>query len=367
MARSRSPAGKPDAFSAEDLKDLEGGRMILKCTNRDRYVVLIQATVRDTRLSFKARGILAFLLSHPDNWKPNIRHLENSSEKDGRDSIAAGIKELIAHGYARRVTTRDARGRIESKELQVSETPIFGQLKPVDRPETGFPVEAPAGDRSPQTAIPIQVPTNPETAIPFEVDDLPKTALRYQAEPRTAFPEAVYPEQANPQLLSIEETKHQPTKEGTKETPQAPRAAAGPPAAQPTSAAAGGGDPKNAAKPSTTTTAAWSPAGVGEWLTSFRQATAPEVDFVLGELAKKSPQEIKNPNAYADRCLTSLRASEAQRRETEHRLALSAEPTGDHCVHGANNSACPQCRNAAEEAKERIREMVAALAGKKSA
>jgi hypothetical protein len=372
MARNRNAPARADAFSAGDLQDLEDGRMILRCATRDRYVVLLQATVRDRTLSFKARGILAFLLSHPDNWKFNLKHIEASSDRDGRDSIASGIKELISAGYARRVTTRAANGQIESKELQVAEEPVFRQLKTVAtakaKQEMAFPFEARTTTGSPQTGFPIQAATDPETDIPFEVDEPLQTGFPNQAEPQTAEPDTAFPEQAKPQLISTELTEQVVKKDELKETPPNPQtAAAQPSTAKPHSAAAkAGGVSKTAAKPGTG--AGWTATGVGEWLTAHRRATPDEVAFVLGELAKKPADEIKTPNAYADRCLRSLRASEAQRRRTESLLALSyQDPPGEPCAHGGNNASCAQCSAAAEEARLRIREMVAALAAKQSA
>ena len=52
----------------------------------------------DERLSWKAKGLLACLLSKKDNWKINKKELENIS-KDGRDSITNAINELEKYGY----------------------------------------------------------------------------------------------------------------------------------------------------------------------------------------------------------------------------------------------------------------------------
>ena len=56
-------------FSSADVGDLESGSLIVHCTSRDRCVTVLQTTARDANLSFKARGILVYLMSLPSNWK----------------------------------------------------------------------------------------------------------------------------------------------------------------------------------------------------------------------------------------------------------------------------------------------------------
>ena len=54
--------------------------------------------LRDSRLSFKARGLLAMVLSNTEDWVVSADRL--ATEKDGRDSIRNGLRELKELGYA---------------------------------------------------------------------------------------------------------------------------------------------------------------------------------------------------------------------------------------------------------------------------
>ena len=71
--------------------------------------------IQDPRLSFKATGILTFLLSLPDKWRTDAERLskaKNSGGKarEGRDAIQAGLRELEDAGYLVRRKYQDERG-----------------------------------------------------------------------------------------------------------------------------------------------------------------------------------------------------------------------------------------------------------------
>jgi len=72
------------------------------------FAQIANEALRDKRLSFKARGILALVLSHSGEWTAPMRWLESQSEHDGRASIQAGLNELTDLGY--RVVTRERQG-----------------------------------------------------------------------------------------------------------------------------------------------------------------------------------------------------------------------------------------------------------------
>lgn len=87
---------------------------IIRAPRRVRYSVISTIAIEDRRLSFKARGLLCYLLSKPDNWTIRTGELVNASEADGRDAVRAGLLELRSAGYLVFVKKRDGAGRISS-------------------------------------------------------------------------------------------------------------------------------------------------------------------------------------------------------------------------------------------------------------
>lgn len=72
------------------------------------FTQLPNAWLRDNRLSFRARGLLALLMSHkPGEFKVTIKALANDNP-EGLDALRVAVQELEKQGYLRRY--RKARG-----------------------------------------------------------------------------------------------------------------------------------------------------------------------------------------------------------------------------------------------------------------
>ena len=100
---------------------------VIRVVKRPSSFVTIDKTfLEDSRLSFKAKGILAYLLSKPDNWKVIVANLVNYSS-DGKASVYAGLKELKEYGYYKKIAVRDKVGVIshwESTVYEVANVPL---------------------------------------------------------------------------------------------------------------------------------------------------------------------------------------------------------------------------------------------------
>lgn len=62
------------------------------------YTIISNGVLRNSELSFRARGILASILSRPDNWRTTADSLARES-KEGRTAILTSLKELENAGY----------------------------------------------------------------------------------------------------------------------------------------------------------------------------------------------------------------------------------------------------------------------------
>jgi hypothetical protein len=67
----------------------------------DHFTQIPNAWLRDERLSFKARGLLASLLSHTPEWSLTIEWLA-AHNPEGREALRSAVAELELHGYLRR-------------------------------------------------------------------------------------------------------------------------------------------------------------------------------------------------------------------------------------------------------------------------
>lgn len=131
---------------------------IVRAPRRNRFVIIDQNAIEDSRLSWAARGLLGYLLSRPDDWRVMVSDLRKRGDL-GRDGIYRLLKELRNAGYVQFVRSRDQQGRIRGGTYIVQEVPASPHP---DLPET---VE-------PDTAVP--GPVNPE-ALPNTDIDLRRT------------------------------------------------------------------------------------------------------------------------------------------------------------------------------------------------
>lgn len=86
------------------------------------FVVLDKSCLNDTRLKWRSKGLHAYLLSLPDNWKINMTDLTNRAI-DGREGLRAAMHDLIRAGYVRRNRTRNEDGTMGGWEYVVYEVP----------------------------------------------------------------------------------------------------------------------------------------------------------------------------------------------------------------------------------------------------
>jgi hypothetical protein len=113
----------------------------IRVQHSKNYTVIANAAIRDSRLSFKARGLHHLLLSYPDGWKVSIEHLSTQSEMDGETAVRTGLQELERLGYLTREQVRE-KGKIVGYESTIREVPSENPPAPKNRrskPQVDFP------------------------------------------------------------------------------------------------------------------------------------------------------------------------------------------------------------------------------------
>lgn len=152
------------------------------------YLMIAKETIRDSSISLAARGLLAFMLSQPDDWDFNVRHLATNAGVN-KDTVAKILRELMDAGYVSRQACR-VLGKYRTRYL-VYEHPT-SRMAPVAPAES--PVRKSRTGGSP-VRIHLSGDTGPVNTCPVEPDILntPETEDREtEGEPR-ALPTAKEP------------------------------------------------------------------------------------------------------------------------------------------------------------------------------
>lgn len=89
---------------------------------RTDFSVIDNHVFKDKDLSLKAKGLLATILSLPDDWKYSIEGLTSLSN-DGTTSVTSALNELIQRGYIIRSQSNDEYGRFNGYIYDIYEKP----------------------------------------------------------------------------------------------------------------------------------------------------------------------------------------------------------------------------------------------------
>ena len=79
---------------------------IIRVEKNSNYVVMNRTALQDKGLSWKAKGIMAHMLSMPDDWVFYMSEILKYST-DGEASFRSGFKELSDKGYVKRYPVRE--------------------------------------------------------------------------------------------------------------------------------------------------------------------------------------------------------------------------------------------------------------------
>lgn len=89
---------------------------------KEHYTVIRNDVLRDETISFRARGVLTYILSNVDNWRTDANTMSRKT-KEGRQAIQTAINELRDAGYIESKKRQDPETGRWITEVKVFDTP----------------------------------------------------------------------------------------------------------------------------------------------------------------------------------------------------------------------------------------------------
>lgn len=95
---------------------------IIRVQKSSNYSMIHNGVLNDKELSFRARGIAAFLLSKPDGWRINSAEIQNFGP-EGRKAVLSALRELKDRGYLHHRKYQEKDTGYWKTETMLMETP----------------------------------------------------------------------------------------------------------------------------------------------------------------------------------------------------------------------------------------------------
>ncbi|MCG2585832.1 hypothetical protein [Massilia sp. TS11] len=127
--------------------------VIVRRKLRTNFTVLDNAVISDCRLSWKALGLLTYLLHLPPDFRLRLKHLA-AQRPTGRDATRSGLQELQEVGYLSIRFERHPSGTFSCTTWHVTDVPFSveaNELPPKsENPNTDAPVTGNPDSRKPK-------------------------------------------------------------------------------------------------------------------------------------------------------------------------------------------------------------------------
>jgi hypothetical protein len=179
-------------------------RCIFRSHGERGYTKLRNSFLQDRRISDETRGLVARLLSLPDDWEVTVQSII-ASGKAGRDKVYRMLKEAEEFGYIKPERERRTAGTFERQLYLVSDDPQslieraaqeLYEIEAENGPLTANPEVAETAGNNPLPGNP-EVVNQPLTAKP----DVVKTEV--EEKPLTAKPDTANPQRTNKDIYKI--------------------------------------------------------------------------------------------------------------------------------------------------------------------
>ncbi|WP_455362356.1 hypothetical protein [Streptomyces sp. SYSU K21746] len=136
----------------------------------DQFTQIANGLFRDTRISFKAKGLFGYISTHRDGWQVTVANLARHG-RERVDAVTTGLEELEKHGFLLRDRDRDrnADGTLGRALYFITDLPAL--QNPSSQPESGYPGLAEPVLADPGTKNTISKKTNKQKTNPLRPCD----------------------------------------------------------------------------------------------------------------------------------------------------------------------------------------------------
>lgn len=97
---------------------------------KTKYGVVPNHILNNALLSFKAKGLFAYLQSKPADWSFSVERI-SSDTNDGRDSVRSGLHELEKAGLLKRTPAKNLDGTWDGYDYFLTDVPFTGNTPAV--------------------------------------------------------------------------------------------------------------------------------------------------------------------------------------------------------------------------------------------
>lgn len=133
------------------------GMSTIRVAKRNRFTTIDRRAVNDERLSYRARGILAWLLDKPDDWSAT-RETIAAASPEGVTAVRSALKELSDLGYLVRTKVRLPSGRTVTETVIHEVPPEVGYQPAVNQPAVRPPAIDLRLEPTTETETPLATP-----------------------------------------------------------------------------------------------------------------------------------------------------------------------------------------------------------------
>ncbi|WP_405803426.1 helix-turn-helix domain-containing protein [Streptomyces sp. NBC_00210] len=110
----------------------------------DQFTQIANGLFRDSRISYRAKGLFGYISTHRNGWLVTIAALV-ALGPDGRDAVRAGLNELEKCGYLVRDRLRRPNGTLGEIAYSITDRPAAPDV-PLTDPATAPAFQEPGSD-----------------------------------------------------------------------------------------------------------------------------------------------------------------------------------------------------------------------------